>query len=324
VKSVAMTNASAAHAAWFLHGWLTSLTGRLFALAALILAVTAIWKFFTPAIRAGWLRLTRRRRLTLRLRQLACGMQIEHFVHLLRQPAQYVDRPHNVEETEHVFVLPEAYVQAVTDAHGKVGLFAVTTRDKRFHPRLNYHPGGASDMRDVELGRTRFSELVGLPTGVRGWLAARRFGYAETYYFGNPGYYQTYVVALNDAGYLADISLVSAIGGDGGTDLNWFPGLPVPAPRRRMWSQRPVAPVRPEPGNEIARFLTSPAVQSFRTDSVINTYAVISTWMERRLQEDTGSGWGIRYGIGPDHDVVRTAPIAKRTMDPRRLWGRSA
>jgi hypothetical protein len=122
-------------------------------------------------------------------------MQIEYFVHVLGQPAQYVNHQADEEEVEYVFALPDAYVQAVTDAHGKVGLFAVTTRNKRFHPSLNYHPGGAAEMQ-IRLGRTHFSDLADQPSGVRGWIGARRGGYAESYYYGNPGHYQTYIVAL--------------------------------------------------------------------------------------------------------------------------------
>jgi hypothetical protein len=48
-------------------------------LAALLGAITVIWRFAAPPAKTGWLWLTRRRRLTGWLRKLACGMQIEYF-----------------------------------------------------------------------------------------------------------------------------------------------------------------------------------------------------------------------------------------------------
>lgn len=36
--------------------------------------------------------------------------------------------------------------------------------------------------------------------GTRLAVGARRFGYAESFYFGNPGNYQSYLLAYNDAG----------------------------------------------------------------------------------------------------------------------------
>jgi hypothetical protein len=68
--------------------------------------------------------------------------------------------------------------------------------------------------------------------------------------------------------------------------------------------------------------MTQTEVQAFRSNAVINTYGVISDWMTMRLHRGADTWWGIPFGIGPDLDQVRTAPIARRAESLRRLLGR--
>lgn len=59
----------------------------------------------------------------------------------------------------------------------------------------------------IRLAETRFDELdkpLKKPDKCFYSQGARRFSYYETRWFGNPGHYQTYFVALNDAGYYDD------------------------------------------------------------------------------------------------------------------------
>ena len=48
--------------------------------------------------------------------------------------------------------------------------------------------------------RCRFGDLANSPDGWLSRVGARRFAYAKSHYFGNPGSYQVYVLAFNDIG----------------------------------------------------------------------------------------------------------------------------
>jgi len=282
-------------------GLLSTLPGKLIALAALVGATTTVWKVLGPPLRAVAERLVRRRRLGRRFQQLACDVQIDYFQHLLGQPAQYVNQSDTTDEIEHVFVFREAYVQAVTDQHGKVVYFSVTCRTRQFQPKLNYHPGGPDQFVSVKLGRTRFAQLGDTPDGVHAWLGARRFGYVESYNLGNPGNYQTYMFALNDAGRdeTAGEYVAGLFPSPGGSEvwLGLFDG-----------------------SSEVARWLDQQGVSRFRGAVAINTYAVVSAGAAVEMFGD-GSGWKSAFGFGPDYDQVRTSPAD--TGVRRRLWPRN-
>jgi hypothetical protein len=285
------------------HGLLSTLTGKLIALAAVVGAATTVWGGLRPLLRATGRQLGRHWRLRRQLRQLACDVQIDHFQHLLGQPAQYVNRADSSDEIEHVYVFDDAYVQAVTDQHGKVDYFSVTSRTRRFRPKLNYHPGGPSQLATVKLGSTRFAQLGDTPTEVHAWLGARWFGYVESYYFGNPGNYQTYVFAFNDAGageaaagYLANLFPPRSAGE---IQLRRFSGLAET--------------------DDLAEWLRGEGARGFRDGSAINTYAVVSARSRVGLLVDEGE-WKRAFGFGPDYDQVRTSPADSRIH--RRLWSR--
>jgi hypothetical protein len=292
--------ATALEAGDLVQGLLSTLTGKLIALAALVGATTTVWRVLRPPLRAVGERLSRRRRLGRRLQQLACDVQIDYFQHLLGQPAQYVNRSNTTDEIEHVFMFRDAYVQAVTDQYGKVGYFSVTCRTRRFQPKLNYHPGGPRQLVTVKLGHTRFAQLGHTPDGVHAWLGARRFGYVESYYIGNPGNYQHYVFALNDAGRDETAGYVAGLFPSPGGNEVWlgvFGG-----------------------SSEVAGWLGQQGVRSFRGAAAINTYAVISAEAAVRVFGD-GSGWKSAFGFGPDYDQVRTSPADVGIR--RRVWPRN-
>jgi hypothetical protein len=283
---------AAVEAGELVQGLLSTLTGKLIALAAVVGAVTTVWKVLLPPLRMVGERLGRRRWLGRRLQQLACDVQIDYFQHLLGQPAQYVNRSSTTDEIEHVFVFPDAYIQAVTDQYGKVGRFSVTCRSRRFQPKLNYHPGGYPDLITVRLGRTCFVQLGHTPDGVHAWLGARRFGYAESYYFGNPGNYQHYVFALNDAGEdeSATEHVAELFPSPGGNEvwLGLFGG-----------------------SSDVGEWLDQQGVRSFRGATAINTYSVMCAEAAVRSFGD-GTGWKSSFGFGPDFDQVRTSPAIVR------------
>lgn len=107
---------------------------------------------------------------------------------------------------EYIFVNPDYYVQAVTNANGKVLLYSVTTRSDSFNPEFNL--GVMQEDRKpfvVVLGKTTFGRIQGDPTQITGGFSNRRQSYREMYYFGNPGLYQNFNLALCDAGNMPDV-----------------------------------------------------------------------------------------------------------------------
>lgn len=107
---------------------------------------------------------------------------------------------------ERVWVDPAYYfVQAFTDADERVVMFSVTSKSPRFRPEVPFpndgrytadppgHRGGAT------LHHTRFSGTGGSPTRIVADLAARRYGYVEVYWFGNPANYQAVALSVSDA-----------------------------------------------------------------------------------------------------------------------------
>jgi hypothetical protein len=157
-------------------------------LLALTFLVEVVWR---PG-QALWKRLTRRRRLAATLQELSCEVQVRVFEEALGEPPTFRDE-HDT-GAESLFVLDDVYVQIHTDSNQAVTHFAVTTRSD-FKPKLRVAG------HDVVLGQTTFAEAMrgDAPTGVAAADSNHRWSYAESFYLGNPGYYQTWVVALNSA-----------------------------------------------------------------------------------------------------------------------------
>jgi hypothetical protein len=173
----------------------------------------------------------RRRHLSRQLAKIGCGVRVGYVSGLLGPPAfvtsppgprqgrvtanQLESQPQEIEPlTEVVYVHEDAFVQLLVGGQGgslddrPVRVYAVTTRHKRFRPRLTFQYFHVFEDRYgrpvLRLGHTTFEELSDrinwLPQVLCGWQGARRVAWAESYYLGNPGGYQTYVVARNDAG----------------------------------------------------------------------------------------------------------------------------
>lgn len=140
-----------------------------------------------------WARLKRRQAMSRVVRNLACGVNLSDFEdklevrpQLSREHAPYID---------HIFVLPDAYVQAVTDDRGVVRRWTVTARTKRFRP---HH---ANPTRTITLNRSKLVDVDDEgPTQMVAWAGARRGGLAEWHWYGNPGRYEHFLYAFNDAG----------------------------------------------------------------------------------------------------------------------------
>ncbi|MEU7068149.1 ETEC_3214 domain-containing protein [Streptomyces sp. NPDC046161] len=75
-------------------------------------------------------------------------------------------------------------------------MYGITTTSWWFRPRMI-----VGDTR-IRLGKSLLSEL-GSPGEHQVWNGARRFGYLEKQFIGNPGGYRTWYVGVNDCGYQA-------------------------------------------------------------------------------------------------------------------------
>lgn len=200
--------------------------------------------------------------------------------------------------TESIFIDRDYYVQTISDGDETVLAFSVTVRHRRFCPvfelpskvgwweRRRWETRTGEEFRPlfrVRLGRTRFSELdrddPGEQTGhhFKASIGARSFRYSEDHYYGNPGYYQTYVFTASSAGGVPDgiTNLGGAIQEAGGEE--W------PDPDRSDqpdWDQMPKA-------------------QAFRRQAAVTTYTVLSLGLSVENYPAT---------FGPHGDEVRTLP----------------
>jgi hypothetical protein len=288
-----------------------STAGDISSVAAALFAALAV----AGALRELWRRtLGRRRDLRRRLERLGCGAQLSFFEALLGEPAT-IRRPLLLDESDEprraqlrraqdavpperfavvdpsidvcLWVYPECCVQAFVDATSIVRGFSVTLRDRRFKPRFRFgpleHRGRFRRLRsvslfDVRLGHTRLANAVQedyVPT-VRAWFAARAWQYADLYYFGNPGYYLTFVAASSHAGNPRHCGAITEV-----CDEIDYSGRPAENP----W-----------PSTDPAEWSTLAATHRFRQLTTVTTYAVIDDHaLAARIPN-----------FGPHGDEVRT------------------
>jgi hypothetical protein len=258
--------------------------------------------------------LGRRRDAYERLSRLGTGVTLEFFTSVLGGPPAVKRQvtsnvPELIDGTDKFQRVPKDfwecfyidrnyYVQVISDEHETVFSFSITTRRKRFNPvfhgtpypswwervqmrvrsRARYEP-----LFKVKLGKTHFAEIQawGPPKKVSSWLAARIATYSEIRYFGNPGYYQTYVFTASTAGAgrIGSLGTVAAdpelgIGGN----LTW-----------------------PDPDVEADEqdFEAIPGLAAFRRETVVTTYTVIGPYIS---EDDYPSSFG------PHGDEVRAIP----------------
>jgi len=136
-----------------------------------------------------------------RLNRLACGTTGAYVGNLLGIPAFQKSIGFGIEAppaTEYTYATKHAWVQVTIGAEdGVVLCFAITVTDRHFRFRIR---DLTFDHLDIRLGHDRFDALDHQPTDTRLVRAARRYHYAEAHRYGNPGGYQTYVLAAMDSG----------------------------------------------------------------------------------------------------------------------------
>jgi hypothetical protein len=98
---------------------------------------------------------------------------------------------------QHIYRTPHCWILVIYGDDQAVQAFVVTITDKKFRLPLEtltqYQISATLPCLMAEIGTHSMQ-------GRRLVLAARRFGYIEQHYFGNPGSYQNYFVGFNDAG----------------------------------------------------------------------------------------------------------------------------
>jgi hypothetical protein len=106
--------------------------------------------------------------------------------------------------TEHVWLLgSDGYLQILTDESDNVVRYSLTTRSRKFNPRL---PVGAVEGNTpkfyIYLGRTLFSDISSEPDRVyRGPHGATApYEYRQSYYYGRPGGYADWTCTYNAVG----------------------------------------------------------------------------------------------------------------------------
>lgn len=199
---------------------------------------------------------------------------------------------------EAIFIDRDYYVQAICDTEETVLGFSVTVRRRNFHPVFQLPPDVSwRDRRrwkaqtgeefkplfKLRLGRTRFAELDrGHPDEFTGHhfqaaTGARGFFYSEDHYYGNPGFYQTFVFTASSTAPVP-VSIADLAAG-------------IDQARGNEWPD-PTADNQPAwPG--------LPGIRAFRRKTPITTYSVL------RLDLQVVN-FPTRFG--PHGDEVRTLP----------------
>lgn len=148
--------------------------------------------------------------------KLSAGVNIGIFIEYFGAPT-FKTKLDDTNVYEYIFLDDKYYyIQALTDLDESVLAYSVTTRDKQFNPEItlplsraiieNGKVIGSKDISlKVELGKTRFVDL-GKPNEIISRLGAHDFYYSERYYYGNPGFYQTYYFTQNEMGYIRNIA----------------------------------------------------------------------------------------------------------------------
>jgi hypothetical protein len=230
-----------------------------------------------------WTTLGKRYSIRRKLAKLATMVRIEYLESVLGPSA--FRRSMGDGYTEDLFVLGPASVQTISDSDGTVATVAITVTHPHFRPHFSIGLPGSYPSQQVVLGRTRFGDLILTRQSLRAFRGARRFRFEETYYVGNPGGYQTYVLAHTNSG--------AGVAGDFGTILTGN------SERRE---KRAFEPPQPDP-----------ALDRFRANTVVNTFAVTAP--------NLAPGGLDSLELGAEMDMVRLLPMSwwQRWRANRRL-----
>ncbi|MFI5589366.1 ETEC_3214 domain-containing protein [Amycolatopsis sp. NPDC051758] len=131
------------------------------------------------------------------LNKIACGRPLDYLDDALGAPLRTgalrdsaPGRLYRVYRNVHVLVTVTAAGENRT-----IDAFSISVRDPNFHFKTGRLTAG---LLDVDLAHAAFTSVSDSPEGTRLIIGANRIGYTEAFYFGNPGYYQTFLLSHND------------------------------------------------------------------------------------------------------------------------------
>jgi hypothetical protein len=217
-----------------------------------------------------------------KLAKLSTEVQIGYFDSLLGVPTF---KNSGGKSDEFIYVTRYCFVQAIANKGGRVLAYSVTCARRKFYPQLwgralLHGPGSGSRLGKDTFADFAESQMVG---GAIADLGGRRSYYAETFFQGNPGLYQRYLIGLNDAGYAdtntQDVKHLLSVGGSFG-DMALDQGSET---QRLSQTHR------------LVEFLQTLESQRFRANARPNMYAVASQDAFDLLNNP----------MGPDLDQIR-------------------
>lgn len=168
----------------------------LWSIPAIVVATVAVWSLGSRAYKRT---IGRRGHMRRCLNNLSCGTIFTHIEGFLGQSISNTMRGDRVYRT---YRSTYAYVVATAPhAERNIDGFSITIRRQRGRPRFRFTTERLTvNQLRVDLSASLFDEVGQEHSdGRRFVLGARRFGYTESFYFGNPGHYQTYLLAHNSA-----------------------------------------------------------------------------------------------------------------------------
>lgn len=141
--------------------------------------------------------------------KLTAGENFDYFKSVLGPPV--FTNKINDRITEYIFVFKYCFVQAIVkNSSDSVVMYSITTREKDFNPVFRIW-NGRDDWLSIVLGKSTFTDLTSINYGGFGngqfdnsvylYVGAHDWSYAEKYWLGNAGNYQSYIFADNMSGY---------------------------------------------------------------------------------------------------------------------------
>ncbi len=185
--------------------------------------------------------------------------------------------------TERIWLLADdGYLQVLTDEQDNVVRYSLTTRSRKFHPRVPIGAVSGNLPRfAVRLGRTRFSEIPPEPDRIyRGpYGATAPYEYRQSYYFGRSGGYADWTCVYNAVGSIPVDPLP--------------PMVPVPPWEHALSGRGWLVALNDEQRSRL---------NLSRAGTVVNTVTI----------EHSDSDRSGKIGYGPDRELVRLMPACRR------------
>lgn len=181
---------------------------------------------------------------------------------------------------EYIFVRPNCYVQAVTDADDRVLMYAVTVRNRDFHPSFRL-PDDGSSPKPITLGVSRFSDSNYQPEVIRGCFGASWMHYMEFVRLPHSQDFLGVILASNDAGAWWD---------DVSTEPAPFAADDYPFPLNDALA---------------ANDVESKAIQWYRRNEIVNTYGEAAPDFDPEVLFEKDGMPKSQLVIGPDRVMVQ-------------------